>query len=112
MNTERLTRALRAAQAVTLGSAALVAGCGTTPVVPDPDGGTDVGADVEADVTVCSGTVDEVCGEGCTADNDADCCAQREPAGWCSFSPDYGCSCAVEGPFAPPSVARLRGAFA
>lgn len=52
----------------------------------------------------CSKTLDDVCPESCTAETDADCCEARNANGmWCSFSSEWGCSCAIEGPFAPPA---------
>lgn len=52
----------------------------------------------------CSKELDGFCPEGCDRNTDADCCEADDEAGgtWCSFSPDWGCSCAIEGPFAPP----------
>lgn len=122
-------RALRATRAVTLGGLALAAGaCGTTPI-DGPDVGTDSGNDAGGDTTpdtgddttpdtpldtapdtpidvapTCSIEEDGVCPEGCTTDDDADCCvAQNVDWEWCYFNPEWGCECAVEGPFAPPS---------
>lgn len=156
-------RALRASLAVTLGGAALGAGCGTAPTETDRSGGGgedatvdaagDVGADTPApgidsdlpdvsidtpgpgpdtdlpDVSIdtpgpgpdamevgtdtpdppdvpvaCSDEQDGICPEGCTIDEDWDCCYEYDPD-WCWYDPATGCGCAVEGPFAPPSVA-------
>lgn len=111
------SKALRATRAVTLGGLAFVAACGTSPEpVPDAgnDGGTDTSPDVTSDVTVdsepdihvpvCSTTEDGLCPEGCDRDNDIDCCFDPAWGGpdWCTFDASWGCSCAVEGPFAPP----------
>ncbi len=146
-------RALRASLAVTLGGAALGAGCGTAPTETDRSGGGgedtavdaagDVGADTPApaadsdlpDVSIdtpgpdtdppdvievgpdvpesvdvdldtavaCSDEQDDVCPEGCTVDDDWDCCYYWDFD--CYYEPGWGCGCAVEGPFAPPSVA-------
>lgn len=149
-------RALRASLAVTLGGAALGAGCGTAPTETDRSGGGgedvdvdaagDVGADTHApgldsdlpDVSIdtpgpgpdtdlpdvvevgpdttepidvdldtavaCSDEQDGICPEGCSIDDDWDCCYEYDPD-WCWYDPATGCGCAVEGPFAPPSVA-------
>ena len=53
------------------------------------------------EVLECKDQADGVCPAGCSQMNDADCC---EMDGWCSYDPSYGCGCAVEGPFAPPSL--------
>jgi hypothetical protein len=128
-HTPSLLRALRAANAVTLGSSALLLGaCGTTQSQPPrdagldgtPDSSGDVGGDVTpdtpADVTpdladvgpACLDEADDLCPDGCTPENDADCCTLLEPTGWCTYNPEWGCSCAVEGPFAPPCIAARR----
>ncbi len=119
-------RALHATRAVTFGGFALAAACGTTPE-PVPDTGTDTSTDVTEDTSVdatpdvapdtigpdtmldigtsvCSTESDGVCPEGCSQEEDIDCClANNDDFEWCSFDPSYGCSCAVEGPFAPPT---------
>lgn len=53
----------------------------------------------------CSKEPDGVCADGCTRDDDADCCELqgRQRGMWCSYDPNAGCACAIEGPFAPPS---------
>ncbi len=56
---------------------------------------------------VCSGIPDNVCPPACTKDDDADCCnATNEfpDAIDCVWVPAWGCSCAVEGPLAPPEL--------
>jgi hypothetical protein len=107
-------RALRAALAVTLGQAVL--GCGTADSTVDRDViESDAVADADAgsgDVAVdtsptCSAVSDGVCDPSCTQDSDYDCCVVDS---WCSWF-ENGCGCAVEGPFAPPSLA-LRAAVA
>lgn len=118
MNTssrERIVRALLAAQAVTLGTGLIAVGCGTTEVRrPDAgdagtdttDGGGDTAVDVVVDANVCFIEMDDVCPADCTPDNDGDCCEDScGGPGWSYLDPTNGCSCAVEGPFAPPSLA-------
>jgi len=121
-NTPRIRRARRralfAALAVTLGSGAVA--CGTTTVDPPDreDTGTDTttdttadtGTDVLNDASVgCSTVEDGVCPDQCTQHTDYDCCMQSGGGPtWCVFSPEGGCGCAVEGPFAPPSLAAPR----
>lgn len=104
-------KALHAAMAVTMG-ASFVA-CGSEDTTPDPDAGVegdasvDAAGDVSNDVSVdvvaaCSGTANGVCDATCTRDNDADCC---EADSICYWSIENStCGCAVEGPFAPPSL--------
>lgn len=128
LNTSPRNRALRATRAVTFGSLSLAA-CGTTPVEPPvEDAGSDTGTgdtapprdtspdvvivpdasipDAEPDAITCSEIKDDQCPEFCTVDDDADCCEnQNDEWTWCSFEPDWGCACAVEGPFAPPRFA-------
>lgn len=70
-------------------------------VGPDAPGPIDVDIDVPV---ACSDEEDGICPEGCTIDEDWDCCYEYDPD-WCYYDPDYGCGCSVEGPFAPPSVA-------
>lgn len=56
------------------------------------------------DGVACSKERDGVCPSECNRDDDADCCENPENGPrYCNFHPDYGCACAVEGPFAPPS---------
>jgi hypothetical protein len=117
----RRSRALRAALAVTLGG---LAACGSEPVdgpgdvgtdtVADtsgdvsPDVGTDTAHDVAPDVSVCVEVTDTVCPEGCTELNDGDCCNTFcGGEGW-GYLANGDCSCAVEGPFSPPSFDRPR----
>ena len=74
---------------------------GPDTVMPPPDVGPD------ADPGECSREFDNVCPEGCGTNDDADCClAQNDEWGWCEWSPDWGCQCAVEGPFSPPTFAH------
>lgn len=83
-----------------------------TPPEPDvsPDVTVDVAPDVAIDIgldviaTECSGEQEDgVCPAGCDQDDDVDCC-YRDWGGpdWCDYSTEWGCQCAVEGPFAPP----------
>ncbi|MFT6397229.1 MAG: hypothetical protein ACJAYU_001975 [Bradymonadia bacterium] len=132
LNTSPRSRALRATRAVTFGSLSLAA-CGTSPVEPpiEDTGTTDTAPtdtapadtaptdtapdvvlpdtsipDSEPDATICSEIKDDLCPESCSEDDDADCCEDQNDDGvWCSFDPGWGCSCAVEGPFAPPRFA-------
>jgi hypothetical protein len=107
-------KALHAAMAVTMGAA--IVACGSEDTSPEPD--TDVPGDASADaaedvsidvVAACSGTADGVCGDTCTGDNDADCC---EADSICFWSVENStCGCAVEGPFAPPSLPLRSGAL-
>lgn len=64
-----------------------------------------IGSAAEQAENVCSKERDGKCPDGCTRDNDADCCETAGESGgmWCSYSSDWGCSCAIEGPFAPPT---------
>lgn len=71
-------------------------------VEPDADAGTDVSSDVED--PGCKESTDGVCPADCTEQNDYDCCMLSGAPGLCVFDPEWGCSCAVEGPFAPPSL--------
>jgi len=126
-------RALRASLAVTLGGALAAAGCGTSqtddrrttdagPTDTSTDGGetdaaTDAAPDAEPDTSPdvapdtppadvapsCADESDGVCPEGCTIDDDYDCCMDFDPD-WCTYDPEWGCGCAVEGPFAPPNL--------
>jgi len=86
-----------------------------------PDAFDDVSADVMVELDVegdtgvpvtCLAVRDEQCPVECTRDNDADCCDAYSAGfggGLCFFDPSFGCGCAVEGPFAPPSLpARHR----
>ncbi len=107
-------RALRAAKTVTLGAAiiGLSTACPGDSTDPDPDvtendNGSDTGADVTPDVTppTCSAEVDDVCPDVCTVDNDADCCnLEGGDPPWCEFDPEFGCACAVPGPFVAPEM--------
>ncbi|MCB9520673.1 MAG: hypothetical protein H6699_07350 [Myxococcales bacterium] len=67
-----------------------------------------VDTQVELGAEGCSATADGVCPEGCNRSDDADCCESADlgDGSWCRFDPRYGCSCAVEGPFAPPADPR------
>lgn len=80
----------------------------TEPDVSEPDiSEPDVDEDADIDERVdCKAETDGQCPVGCTVDNDRDCCESRTdfPEGWCFFDPSFGCGCAVEGPFAPPSL--------
>ncbi len=130
MNVTARSRALRATRAVTLGSLSLAA-CGTSPVEPTVGGpGSDTGGgdtghtdtapdtvvlpdtsvtDAEPDVLSCSEITDDICPEFCSENDDADCCeAQNDEWTWCDFDPEWGCGCAVEGPFAPPRFAACN----
>ncbi len=53
----------------------------------------------------CSKDLDGVCPESCNQETDADCCEQQGASGemWCSYNSEWGCACAIEGPFAPPA---------
>jgi hypothetical protein len=118
---ERILRALMAAQAVTLGAGLLASGCGTGDTTTERDTGadggdtgtdggdasSDVGADVAPDaLDGCFFESDGVCPDFCTDRSDADCCGVTcGGMEWAYLDPDRGCSCAVEGPFAPPSLA-------
>jgi len=87
-------------------------------VLPDPvddvSGDVMVGVDVDGDTGVpvtCRAERDEQCPMECTRDNDVDCCDQYSAGfggGLCFFDPSFGCGCAVEGPFAPPSLPARR----
>lgn len=82
----------------------------------DEDTSVDAGGDAETDTAPdvladagpgCSDELDGVCPEDCIPDNDHDCCLDPNWGGgpdWCSYDPEFGCGCAVEGPFAPPAV--------
>ena len=53
----------------------------------------------------CTKELDGLCPPECNTENDADCCEGDQNADgwmWCTFSTEWGCNCAVEGPFAPP----------
>jgi hypothetical protein len=53
----------------------------------------------------CSKVPDKTCPPTCTTETDADCCERGSDANtWlgCAFSVEWGCNCAIEGPFAPP----------
>ena len=128
LDTRSRTRALYATRAVTFGGLSLAAACGTTaPVQPVGDAGpdtgadarTDTGADVGSDVVTpdavvvpdaridggvtCGVVSDGLCADACNQDNDIDCCeGDQAEWEWCSFDAEWGCQCAVEGPFAPP----------
>ena len=120
------SRALRATRAVTFGGLSLTAAaCGTTPAtLPTGDVGADTGSDtgtdaptdtVTPDVIVvpdvrvdtaptCSGESDDVCPDSCNPDTDIDCCeGDQAEWEWCTYDSEWGCQCAAEGPFAPPS---------
>jgi hypothetical protein len=105
-------KALHAAMAVTMGAA--IVACGSEDTTPDPDADVsgDASADAAADVSIdvaaaCSGNADGICGDTCTRDNDADCC---EADSLCYWSVENStCGCAVEGPFAPPSLPLRSG---
>lgn len=122
-------RAIRASLAVTLGGALAASACGTsqtddrrttdtgTSDTGSSDTGTDTSTDAAMDTSadvpedtapadVAPGCLDEsdgVCPEGCTPDDDYDCCTEFDPD-WCTYDPEWGCGCAVEGPFAPPNL--------
>lgn len=63
----------------------------------------DAGSDTEAK---CSAERDGQCPATCDRNTDIDCCeGQGSPgAGLCQFVPDFGCQCAVIGPFNPPET--------
>ena len=129
LDTRSRNRALRAIRAVTFGGLSLTAvACGTTPgTLPTGDIGADTGTDAAADTRTdtltdtvtrdvivpdvrvdvepgCSGVSDDLCPASCTQYNDIDCCEGDEAEWeWCSFDAEWGCQCAVEGPFAPPA---------
>ena len=85
----------------------------------DPDGDSDVEADIDPDApprpdvdpdapprpdvdeATCKAVADGVCPDACTQDTDVDCCDEIE---WCSWDADFGCACAVPGPFVPPTM--------
>jgi hypothetical protein len=102
-------KALHAAMAVTMGAAIVACGSEDTTSEQDAAVSEDASADVSIDVVAaCSGTADGVCGDTCTRDNDADCCEADSLCFWSVESST--CGCAVEGPFAPPSLPlRSRG---
>lgn len=96
-----------------------------TPQPPDVEADTPEPSDVEPDTapdTVepdacaddacepapeCRDESDGVCPEGCTPDNDYDCCvAGNDDWTFCEYRPEFGCGCMVEGPIPPPSVGR------
>ena len=107
-------KALHAAMAVTMGAA--IVACGSEDTTSEQD--VAVSGDASADaadavsidvVAACSGTADGVCADTCTPDNDADCC---EADSLCFWSVQNStCGCAVEGPFAPPSLPLRSGAL-
>lgn len=101
-------KALHAALAVTMGAAIVACGSEDTTSEQDAAVSEDASADVSIDaVAACSGTADGVCGDTCTRDNDADCCEADSICFW--SVQNSTCGCAVEGPFAPPSLpARSR----
>lgn len=71
-------------------------------MVPDtnvPDTFIDVGLEI------CNvEEADGVCPADCDSETDIDCCYDWGGGpDWCDYSPEWGCSCAVEGPFAPPA---------
>ncbi len=90
-------------------------------VPPDVDGDVSPDVVVEFDVTGDSGVPvtclverDAQCPGECTRDNDIDCCDEYNAGfggGLCFFDPSFGCGCAVEGPFAPPSLPARRRAL-
>ena len=69
------------------------------PDTPPPTDGGRVDAPTVDAGAVCSEERDGQCPDTCTTETDADCC---EADDWCIWNPDWGCECAVEGPFAPP----------
>lgn len=111
-------KALHAAMAVTMGAA--IVACGSEDTTPEPDSGVegdatadaagDVTDDVSADVVAaCSFTANGLCDATCTRSNDADCCESDSLCYWDVAS--NTCGCAVEGPFAPPSLPLRSGAL-
>jgi hypothetical protein len=89
----------------------------TSPTDTDSsDTGTDASSDAQGDAAMdvapdappldvgpsCADEPDDVCPDGCTVDDDYDCCVASDPD-WCTYDPEWGCGCAVEGPFAPPT---------
>jgi hypothetical protein len=84
----------------------------TEPDVTEPDitelDATDAAdASPDAESPGCKESTDDVCPVECTEQNDYDCCMLSGEPGWCTFDPEWGCACAVEGPFAPPSLPRV-----
>jgi hypothetical protein len=77
----------------------------------DLDVDLDTGSDLDtADVvpdgvsSVCLAETDSQCPTECTPNTDYDCCMASGAPGLCFFDPGFGCGCAIEGPFAPPSM--------
>jgi hypothetical protein len=59
----------------------------------------------------CGDEPDNVCPPGCTTENDIDCCeGVNDEFTFCNYTPEWGCGCAVEGPFAPPAPTTRRHA--
>lgn len=78
----------------------------TDPDVTDPDVTDPDVTDPDTGETPCKEFEDNVCDPSCTRDNDFDCCLDGAlPGEFCSFDASFGCLCAIEGPFAPPSLA-------
>lgn len=72
--------------------------------VSDADDAPDIEVgDTDTDVgdVICKDAEDGLCPETCTVDNDYDCCV-IDPL--CFYDPDFGCGCAVPGPFVPPAM--------
>ncbi|MCB9492618.1 MAG: hypothetical protein H6674_11195 [Dehalococcoidia bacterium] len=100
-------RGLRAAQAVAVCGS--LAACGTeaasnggADAVDDTDVASDPGVDPQPEIVTCN--AEGPCTDPCTAETNRECCvAQCGGVDWAWFSPESGCSCAIEGPFAPPS---------
>ena len=69
---------------------------------PEPDVRPDAPPEPDTDGATCKDTVDGICPEECTRDDDADCCNEVE---LCTWEPSWGCACAVPGPFVPPTMA-------
>ncbi len=67
----------------------------------------DAGSDAEDDDTgpLCNAQESTgECPEGCTQENDVDCCEEIDSEWeWCDWIDGY-CSCAIMGPFVPPSM--------
>jgi hypothetical protein len=74
------------------------------PVTPPEGSGTRAPDPLE--VLDCGVEANGVCPEHCDRNTDIDCCegAMAPAAGLCHFVPQYGCQCAVIGPFNPPEL--------
>jgi hypothetical protein len=77
---------------------------GPTPLVVPTEGSGRGSGDL--DLVGCDAVADGECPEHCDRNSDIDCCegAMAPAAGLCHFVPEYGCQCAVIGPFNPPEL--------